>query len=253
MRRVLLGIAGIALAGIAVVVVEVVLAVRGRNLPPRPPFRLDGRIGPRAGDPLAITWLGDSTGAGVGASGPDAALPRVVAEELRRPVDLVVAARSGARLDDLIGEQLVALRSTTPDVVVLGIGSNDVTHLTSNGTFAARYEQLLRTAEVLAPKAAIVTVGIGNYGSVPRFAQPLRTIAGWRAATLDAEVQDAARRHGAAYVDIRAETGEAFAAQPDRYYAADGYHPNDAGYRLWAQAILDVLRPLVDARFPVPA
>ena len=253
MRRVLLGVAGLVLAGIAVVVVEVVLAVRGRNLPPRPPLELDGRIGPRSDNRVAITWLGDSTGAGVGASTPDAALPRLVADQLGRPVDLVVAARSGARLDDLIGEQLVALESMTPDVLVLGIGSNDVTHLTSSGLFNARYEQLLRAVEALAPQAVIVTVGIGNYGSVPRFAQPLRAIAGWRAATLDAIVKEAARRHGAAYVDIRAETGDAFAAQPDRYYAADGYHPNDAGYRLWAEAILDVLRPLVDARFPVPA
>ena len=28
-----------------------------------------------------------------------------------------------------------------------------------------------------------------------------------------------------------------------RYFAADHYHPNDEGYRLWADAVLARLRP----------
>ena len=250
-RRAAAGILGLSVAAAGVIAVEVVLAINGRSLPARRPLRLDGRYGPAAGEPISVVWLGDSIGSGVGASGPAAAVAVVVAESLGRPVDLRVPAVSGARVDDVLGEQIAALARAPADVVILAIGSNDVTHLTGRAVFEARYEATLRAIEAVRPDAAVVvTVGVGNFGSVPRFAQPLRAIAGWRARSLAAVIEEASRGHGLPFVDIHARTGEAFATDPERYYATDGFHPSDAGYRLWADAVLDVLRPAVEARFP---
>jgi lysophospholipase L1-like esterase len=79
-------------------------------------------------------------------------------------------------------------------------------------------------------------------GAIPRFAQPLRAVAGWRGRNLDAEVRRVAADTGAVYVDIAGPTGPPFRRHPGRYFAADDFHPSDAGYGLWADAVLKVLR-----------
>jgi lysophospholipase L1-like esterase len=247
-RGALLALLGAVVALAAVLAVEVVLAINGRNLPARRPFRLDGRFGPAGGGAISVAWLGDSIGSGVGASGPTATVPVVVAEGLGPPVELHVPAVSGARVADVLDAQVEELARVPADVVILQIGSNDVTHLTPRDLFAARYEAALRAIEAVQPEALVITVGVGNFGSVPRFAQPLRAIAGWRARVLADVVERISQRHGVPFVDIHAETGEAFAADPGHLYAADGFHPSDAGYRLWAEAVLRTLRPAVSAR-----
>ena len=42
-------------------------------------------------------------------------------------------------------------------------------------------------------------------------------------------------------MNIAAETGPKFRADPDRYLALDHYHPSDAGYAAWADAIVPVV------------
>jgi lysophospholipase L1-like esterase len=41
------------------------------------------------------------------------------------------------------------------------------------------------------------------------------------------------------YVDIAGKTGPAFRAHPTTYFARDRFHPNDAGYGLWAKAVAE--------------
>lgn len=94
------------------------------------------------------------------------------------------------------------------------------------------------------PKHVIV-LGMPAFGTAPRFLQPLRWIVGWRSRRLDAVVRRAAATHRARYVDIAGATGSAFGKHPERYYAADGFHPSDAGYELWARAVLESLPPSI--------
>lgn len=64
-----------------------------------------------------------------------------------------------------------------------------------------------------------------------------RGIAWWRAARVNAVV-----RHEASVADLRvadlwATTGPPWGGK----FAPDNFHPNDAGYRDWARAVLDAL------------
>ena len=130
------------------------------------------------------------------------------------------------------------------DLVVVDVGSNDVTHLTRSGDFRDRYEAVL---DRLPDAAAVVLLGVPDMGSVTRLAQPLRFIAGVRGGTLDRVVAEVARDRDLLYVDIAGETGPSFRADPGRYLAADRYHPSDAGYRLWADATVPLVeRALAD-------
>jgi lysophospholipase L1-like esterase len=235
-RRLLLAAVSVPLVAAAVLGVEVELAGRGYDLPDRP-LHLDGRVGIGVGPVVRMVWLGDSTAAGVGASLPDAALPRLVAAGLGQPVELRVLAVSGARIADVLDHQVAAVGDA--DVVLVSIGANDTTHLTRRDDFRRRYRAVL---DRLPRQAQVVLLGVPDMGSAPRLAQPLRALAGFRGRQLATDVRSLARRDHARFVDIAGATGPAFRRDPGRYFAADHYHPSDAGYRLWADAVLAVLR-----------
>jgi len=231
------------LAFAALIGIEVVVAGNGVLLVERDPHTIDGRIEPAGGVPsaaaaaLRVVWLGDSLAAGVGSSSPDGAVARQVARRLGRPIDIEVLAVSGARVADVIEKQLPLLQGE-PDLVFISIGANDVTHQTSLGNFHDRYDQVLSR---LPAATTVFVLGVPDMGSPTRLAQPLRFIAGVRANQLDNVAHDLARSHGAAYVNIAAGTGPKFRADPDKYFAADLYHPSDAGYEVWADTIVPVV------------
>lgn len=234
---------GVPLAVAAVLGVEVELAGRGDELG-GDPVALDGLVGRGPGPPLRVLWLGDSTAAGVGAADAGESLPRQVATRLGRPVELTVLARSGDRVGDVVDHQLPAVAERRPDLVVVSVGANDVTHLTSAGAFRSRYSALL-DGIASAGVDDVVVLGVPDMGSPPRLAQPLRFVAGVRGGTLDAAVADLARRRGHHYVDIAGVTGPVFRRRP-QLFSADRYHPDGAGYRVWADAVVAVVGPLVD-------
>jgi lysophospholipase L1-like esterase len=244
-RRGGLVVAAVVVGAAAVLVVEVQLARAGTRLPDLE-LVLD-----RPGAGRRVVWLGDSTAAGVGASTSAGALPSQVADGLGAPdaspaggpgasgTSVAVLAVSGARVTDVLADQAPKVAGLRPDLVLISVGANDTIHLTARGAFRHTYEELLRA---LPPGVPVVLLGVPDMGAIPRFAQPLRAVAGWRGRNLDAEVRWVAAHTGAVYADIAGPTGPRFRRHPDRYFAADDFHPSDAGYGLWADAVLKVLR-----------
>lgn len=233
-------------AGVLVVgaVVLVVVELRVADIWPRvpePDFDLDRTVG-RSGSrrPLRMAWLGDSTACGQGVHDADDALPLLVAAGLNRPVEVRVLARSGARAADVLKDQLALLEGIAPDVVVVAVGGNDASRLTPRRRFAHRYRELVRA---LPDVTTTVLLGVPDMGAaIPRRVQPLRAFSEWRGRSLDGEIRRIARDAGAVYVDIAGQTGPAFRRYRERLYAVDRYHPDDAGYRLWAEAVVERLR-----------
>ena len=248
MRRLVVAAVAVPAASIAVLAVEVGLAGRGDNLPERDPYQLDATAGPGPGPVLRMVWLGDSTAAGVGSSSPATTLPRLVAAQVStvadRPVVLTGLAVSGARIVDVLQDQ-VALVPADSDIVLMSIGSNDVTHLTSSSTFRSTYVDVL---ERLPAGVDVVLLGVPDFGAPPRLAQPLRAVTAIRGRTIDGVVAAIARERDVGYVDIAGRTGPTFRREPDRMFADDGYHPSDAGYRLWADAVAPVVEDVLARR-----
>lgn len=238
-RRVLIGLA-VLLIGPIVLAVEILIASRAERIDPFTRGELDGRVGSGDDEPLRITWIGDSTGAGVGAEDVSQSLPHLFAARLGRPVDLSVPAISGARVDDAVREQLPELSMLDPDWVVIGIGNNDVTHLTKLARFRASLETLMSGAAELEPERIIV-LGTAAFAGTPLLKQPLRALTAWRSRTVDAIVREVAAGYDAIYVPIAADTGPAFEADPGRLHAHDGFHPSGAGYALWADSTIGAL------------
>lgn len=231
-----------ALVGLVVLLAVEVQLARGGTRLGGAPLDLDGRVGDATGTPLRVVWLGDSTAAGVGVDEPADALPTVVAAALGRPVDLTVLAVSGDTIGDVLADQVPVAAALVPDVVFVSVGANDVTHLTTQDDFGGRYRALL---DLLPADAEVVLLGVPDMGAAPRLAQPLRAIAGYRGRELDEVVREVVVEAGARYVPIAEATGPTFRAEPDRMFAADGYHPSALGYRLWADAVLAEVDHLV--------
>ena len=190
------------------------------------------------GSPLRLVVLGDSTGAGVGASRTEftvgSRLATAVAQAAERAVSLRTVAVSGARAGDLTA-QLDGAVELEPEVAIILVGANDATHLTALGPVRRDLGEAVRR---LREAGARVVVGTcPDLGGATAFPQPLRALAAWRGRAVGAAERFAVRSAGGVAVDLAAETGPAFRARPEVMLSADRFHPSDAGYALWADAL----------------
>lgn len=213
------------------------------------PRRREVRPGP---DPLHVVWLGDSTSTGVGAEDFTGSMAWRVAEGLTDgPVIITVLGRSGDQVHEVLDEQLPELADVLAPgldhVVLVSIGANDVTALTRRPTFQDRYVDMVDRIETVLQQAGVesrlVLIGIPDIGTAPRLLPPLRQVAGFRGAQLDEEIAGVARRRGLHHVDLAERTSRTFSSDPERYFAADEYHPSSDGHGVWADAVLASLDP----------
>lgn len=254
-RRIAAGAAygggGIGLVGVAAVgllLAEVQLAKRsvGGGLAPLPP-RGDGLYGLAFGrtQPLFLGVLGDSTAAGQGVrragQTPAALLASGLAAVAERPVDVVNVALPGARSDDLERQATLLLSDTSrlPDVCVIMIGANDVTHRmppTESVRHLSAAVRRLRTAG-----AEVVVGTCPDLGTIEPVYQPLRWLARRASRQLAAAQTIVTVEQGGRTVSLGDLLGPEFAANPREMFSVDNYHPSAEGYATASMAILPTL------------
>jgi lysophospholipase L1-like esterase len=237
--------AGLALLATGVLVAEVALTLSRTYLGAADAMPLDRVVGD--GPPLSLLVLGDSTAAGVGASGPDstvsADLARALSASEGRTVTVHGVAVSGAQTGDL-GGQIARLPATSgPSVALVLIGANDATHGASTAAVRRHLQSAVRS---LRARGAVVVLGsCPDLGGARAFPQPLRALAALRGRQVGSAERASAQQEGAAAVDIAALTGPAFRA--DRtLLASDAFHPSDRGYTTWAAALLPAMTRAVE-------
>jgi lysophospholipase L1-like esterase len=242
-RRGALLLAFVALGGALILAVEAWLALRREYLPTEDPLELRGSFGPSGMPPLRFVVLGDSTSAGIGVERPADAYPTLLAERLaeehRRRVELFVVGVSGARVADVLKEQVPKAIDLDPDLVFIGIGANDVTHLTR---LSAIRRDMGAALDLLAArtKAAVVVAGAPDM-RIAAWHEPLRSLAYLRGKQVTAVIEETARARDMPVVELAEQTGHFFAEDPESHFSQDEFHPGREGYRRWADAIYPVL------------
>lgn len=188
------------------------------------------------GPSLKYAIMGDSTAVAQGATYEDGyaiASIRHLARNFK--VTMVNMGVSGAVAKDVVDRQLAPAIAFAPDIVLVAVGANDVTHLTSVSSVETSMKAIFERLRAANPEVKIVVTGAPAMDTVTRFPWSLQRLASWRVAALNA----AFRRFesdGIIFAPIADETREAFRADPT-LFAADKFHPNARGYALWTPVI----------------
>jgi lysophospholipase L1-like esterase len=191
----------------------------------------DGVYGSGGVDPLTLGMIGDSSAAGLGVQEtwhtPGVLLATGLAEAAHRPVQLVTAARVGARSTHLLG-QIEEIRPYSPDVVVVMIGVNDVTSRTRPSEAVEHLGRAVR--RLRAEGVEVVVCTCPDLGTVEPILQPLRLVARVWSRQLAAAQTIAVVEAGGRTVSLGDVLGPEFAARPAELFSADRFHPSAAGY-----------------------
>ncbi|MGK5628687.1 SGNH/GDSL hydrolase family protein [Streptomyces sp. URMC 123] len=237
-------------AAIGLLLAEVQLAKRevggSGDVPPSADGRYGAVFAPHADQrPLRLALAGDSTAAGQGVhrprQTPGALLASGLAAVAERPVDLRNVALPGAQSDDLERQVtlLLAERTLVPDVCVIMIGANDVTHRMP----PARSVRLLSDA-VRRLREANCQVVVGtcpDLGTIEPVYQPLRWLARRLSRQLAAAQTIVVVEQGGRTVSLGDLLGPEFEANPRELFGPDNYHPSAEGYATAAMAVLPSL------------
>jgi len=199
---------------------------------------------PMKSGPITYLALGDSTGVGQGARNGgyvDRMFRKLVLERPgSRLVNLCV---SGATTFDVIRDQLDDGVGADPDLVTLGIGINDIGHGLSIHEFGENYQSILARLK-RETRAVVIVTNIPDISSGPRIPAVMRTEYHQMIIDFNQKVQEIAAAHGVTVFDIYSVTREQLPAHPE-YFSADGFHPSDAGYEMWAEQMWPTLSRII--------
>ncbi|MEV6924693.1 SGNH/GDSL hydrolase family protein [Dactylosporangium sp. NPDC051485] len=220
-----------------------------------PPPRADGVYGAHfPGELVRLVVLGDSSAAGYGAERPSetfaASVAAGLAEQLRRPVRMRCLAVVGSESKGLAPQVEVALRQQ-PDIAVICIGGNDVTHRVSVHTAVGNLVSAVR-----ALRGAGVEVVVGtcpDLGTIRPIQPPLRWLARRWSRQMATAQTIAVVEAGGRTVSLGDLLGELFYAEPDRMFSFDRFHPSGAGYLAAARAVLPTVVAALTEPAPAPA
>lgn len=211
---------------------------------------------------ISILGIGDSVIAGVGVDNLEDALTAQVAkstsERIGRQVSWRIEGKQGDRVADLLAKYARAVPGVgsgplfsesgeligqevpggmLPDYVIVSIGVNDVSHLTSLTRWHFEVTQLI--AELREKfSVPILFLGIPPMGKFPALAHPLKFALGVRAAMLDQTIQRAAEL----LTDVYWLNTNKFFNQG--HIALDGYHPSVSGCQILGEKIAEKLLEL---------
>lgn len=199
------------------------------------------------GPPIRMAVLGDSLVEGVGASSERTSLAGQVATKVSEQTGRAVEVRgfgvSGADTDDVVEDQLSKLEPGEFDVIVLEIGSNDVTAWAPLDELEESTRRMLERATELAP---IVVFGGSGRLDTPNFQRPLRDIIVWRATQVrELQADVAAEFDDVDYMNVAEDVSPIYSRTPGAN-SSDQFHPSDIGYEIWARPLAELVAERIE-------
>ena len=192
---------------------------------------------PGQGPAIALLVLGDSSAASVGIEqseyGLAAQLAGLIAERTGNAVRWRAAGFNSATSGQIRDYVLPNLSSGPWTHIVLAIGTNDTKNFHSVSRFKKEFGGLLYALRAKWPEARVVWSPVLEFTRAPAMPPLLGRILEIRATEMN--------RMG---VRLCNERGAIAAARlpitnPEAGFASDGFHASEAGYRAWAEHLLD--------------
>lgn len=197
----------------------------------------------KLGNPVKLLVLGDSIAAGLGAERPKDTLGARIARSLAKKSDRAVRLRTAA----VVGSESNALRAQLadlpenyrPDLAVIVVGGNDVTHRISPAQAVPFLAEAI--AELQSRGARVVVGTCPDLGTLRPVPQPLRSVLRVSSKRMAAAQAQAARAAGVKYVLLGRLAGPLFRDHPEEMFSVDRFHPSGTGYRRTAKFLVPVL------------
>ncbi|WP_203925214.1 SGNH/GDSL hydrolase family protein [Virgisporangium ochraceum] len=250
------GVTALGMLATGVVIGQALIARRTIPTAEHPPPRCDGRYGfEHPGEPVRLAVLGDSSAAGYGVDAPrktlGALLAAGLAEQLKRPVDLRCVAVVGAQSRHL-APQVERLLDDPPDLAVILIGGNDVTHRSNVPDAVRALGDAVRALRMVNTDVVVGTCP--DMGAIEPIQPPLKWLAHRWSRQLAALQTIAVVEAGGRTVSLGDLLGPQFAADPQRMFGWDRFHPSAEGYVAAAGVLLpSMVSALAEPAGPRPA
>ncbi len=181
--------------------------------------------------PVRLLVLGDSTAAGVGAETQAEALPGNLARDIRdrfhRGTQWLALGRNGATAKDLVDDYLDEATAHEQDLVFLTIGANDALALRSRRAFSRDVALIVNQLRAANPSSLILVSLMPRFDRFASLQNPVK----WNLALHAASLDDAARRAVTGIPGVFAIPKPA--PYSPEFWASDGFHPSEQGYREW--------------------
>ena len=193
----------------------------------------NGVYGSGRGEPYDIVVLGDSSAAGMGTDAAHETVGAIIASGVAaltgRRVRLTNRAVVGAESSDLERQLANSLEDVLrPDVVLIMVGANDVTHRIERSTSVRQLEQTVRRIRALGSEVVVGTCP--DLGTIQPIRQPLRSLMKRWSRDLAAAQTVAVVEAGGRTVSLGDLIGPEFAESPHEMFSKDRFHPSAAGY-----------------------
>ena len=193
----------------------------------------------RPGPAIRVALLGDSSAAGYGVERVEETTGAHLASGLAAQADRRVHLRSfavvGAMSSDLAG-QVDAAIGTHPDLAVVLIGANDVTHTvlpSASVRHLAEGVRRLREADI-----AVLVGTCPDLGTIRPIPPPLKQVArGWSRRLAAAQTITVVE-NGGRTVSLGDVLGPEFDAAPALMFGPDRFHPSADGYEQLASVLI---------------
>ncbi len=187
---------------------------------------------------LLYVAIGDSAAQGIGASRPDHSYVGVLAKHIRGRTDRMLRVAnlgiSGATVAMAVELELPQLRRLEPDLVTVCIGANDIASFDEK-----RFRSGIRSIFESVPSHAIVA-DLPSFYFLPGEKKAL---------VANRILREEAAAAGLIVVPLHAMTKRQWLWGVATQFAGDLFHPNDRGYRVWA----DAFAPAIDERLALLA
>ncbi|WP_241986863.1 SGNH/GDSL hydrolase family protein [Cryobacterium fucosi] len=176
---------------------------------------------------LLYVAIGDSAAQGIGASEPRRSYVGLLADHIRlatgRTVRVINLSVSGATVELAVRDQLPRFVKLSPDIVTVAIGANDIALWDPS-----EFEAGIREVFAVLPEHALIA-------DLPCFHLPRNER---KVAVANRILRTVAAEHNLVVVPLHATTKRQGLRSIATHVASDLFHPNDRGYRMWAEAFL---------------
>lgn len=184
--------------------------------------------------------LGDSSVEGVGASSPEKSFPAIVFNKLKKDhpnAEFHNLGRRGARVKNVVAEQLPRALELNPNLVTISIGVNDICGRIKVKHFEKDLKYLIETLKT-ETGAKIVINNLPDFSFLPITPLFLKISAKIFIKKFNSVIEKISKEFKLVMVDIYKES-KVYGKRWKEFICEDGFHPSDAGYTLWASTILN--------------